>query len=248
MSSFRDMPWTESDSEHFIEVGAIHTPSRSEIGDVILDLIPAEADEPFQVVELGVGSGWLSEAILNRFQRARVIALDGSPAMLKESGRRLGRFPGRVELRQFRLEDADWISGLPSELRCVVSCLAVHHLDGPAKHRLYHDVYQRLGTPGAVIIADLVAPRSKRERRILAKQWNDEVRRQSEAFTGSLEGYQEFVDDHSNWYEHPDPADMPSTIQEHIEWLEAAGFSTPNVFWMRAGHAIYGGFKEDSSR
>ncbi|HCG01186.1 MAG TPA: hypothetical protein DEV93_11655, partial [Chloroflexi bacterium] len=89
MSSFRDMPWTESDSEHFIEVGAIHTPSRSEIGDVILDLIPAEADEPFQVVELGVGSGWLSEAILNRFQRARVIALDGSPAMLKESGRRL---------------------------------------------------------------------------------------------------------------------------------------------------------------
>jgi tRNA (cmo5U34)-methyltransferase len=240
------MPWTEIDSQHFIEVGAVHTPSRQEIGDIFLDLIPAEEDELFEIVELGVGNGWLSEAILERFREARIIALDGSPAMLRESERRLNRFPGRFELRQFRLEDTDWMAYLPKNPRCVVSCLVIHHLDGRGKQRLYCDLYQHLGTPGAVIIADLVAPKSRRERRILAKQWNDEVRRQSLEFTGSLDVYQEFMDDHSNWYEHPDPADMPSTVPEHIEWLEAAGFLSANVFWMRAGHAIYGGFKDAS--
>jgi tRNA (cmo5U34)-methyltransferase len=38
--------------------------------------------------------------------------------------------------------------------------------------------------------------------------------------------------------------DMPSTVSEHIEWLTEAGFAGVDVFWLRAGHAVYGGYKE----
>jgi len=236
--------WSEADSRHFIEVGRIHTPARAEIGETILDLIPAETDEPFLAVELGVGGGWLSEAILTRFPASRVVGLDGSPTMLRETGARLRPFGDRFEPRPFRLEDRAWLADFAPSARCFVSSLVIHHLDASGKRTLYHDLYARLEPGGAVIIADLVAPRGERERRCLARWWDAEVERQSLTFTGDRAVYQRFVDDHSNWYTYPDPMDRPSAVSEHLAWLAEAGFSEVDVFWLRAGHAIYGGYKE----
>ncbi len=236
------MPWSEADSQHFIEHGQIHIPARDEIRDTILDLLPAEPDEPFLAVELGVGGGWLSEAILRRFPRAQVLGLDGSPAMLRETETRLQPFAGRFELRQFRLEADAWRAALGADVRCFVSSLVVHHLDASGKRTLYRDLRAHLDDHGAVLIADLVAPRSERERQYMARQWEAEVKRQSLAFTGSLDVYRQFVDEHYNWYDYPDPMDMPSTLPEHLAWLDQAGFVGTDVFWMRAGHAVYGGY------
>ncbi len=63
--------------------------------------------------------------------------------------------------------------------------------------------------------------------------------------TGSLQTYQRFVDDHWNLYDYPDPMDMPSTLPDHLRWLADAGFVGANVFWQRAGHAVYGGYKAE---
>jgi tRNA (cmo5U34)-methyltransferase len=238
-----DMLWTEEDSRGFIDRGAIFTPGRDEIRDVILELIPAEPDESFLAVELGVGAGWLSHAVLARFPRARIIGLDGSPVMLQETENRLGPFAGRFELRRFRLEDPSWLDGLTEPIRCFISSLVVHHLDGPGKQKLYAELYRRLDPMGAVIIADLVAPRSEWERRYLANAWDAAVERQSREATGSDEIYREFLDSHWNYYRYPDPVDIPSAVPEHLAWLEEAGFQGANVFWERAGHTVYGGYR-----
>jgi tRNA (cmo5U34)-methyltransferase len=37
--------------------------------------------------------------------------------------------------------------------------------------------------------------------------------------------------------------DKPSPIFEQLKWLETAGFTAVDVYWMQAGHAIYGGQK-----
>ena len=70
------------------------------------------------------------------------------------------------------------------------------------------------------------------------------VERQFLALTGSPETYRRFLADHWNWFTYPDPMDMPSTVSEHLAWLAAAGFAGADVFWARAGHALYGGYKE----
>lgn len=238
------LAWSEQDSAHFIEVGRVHIPSRDEIQHTIVDLIPAERDTALLAVELGVGAGWLSRAILEWFPAARIIGLDGSPAMLRETEARLApSFAGRFELRPFRLEDRSWLATIPDDVRCFVSSLVIHHLDAEGKRVLYRDLYAHLAPGGAVLIADLVAPRSAWERRYMAQQWDAEVKRQSLEVTGSLDTYQQFVDDHSNIYHYPDPMDMPSSVPEHLHWLAEAGFVGANVFWERAGHAVYGGFK-----
>jgi trans-aconitate methyltransferase len=237
------MAWSEVDSQRFIGLGLIYTPSRAEIRDTILDLIPAAPDEAFLAVELGVGGGWLSEALLERFPSAGVLGLDGSATMLRETSARLQRFAGRYTLREFRLEDRAWRAECGAGVRCFVSSLVIHHLDGQGKQLLYRDLHGQLDDSGALIIADVVAPRSEWERRYMARSWDAAVKHQSLDFAGSLDAYQHFVDTHWNLYEHPDPMDMPSTVVEHLGWLAEAGFAGSNVFWERAGHAVYGGYK-----
>jgi tRNA (cmo5U34)-methyltransferase len=236
--------WSEDASRHFIDLGRTYTPARDEIRDTILDLIPDERDEPFLAVELGVGEGWLSAAILERFPNARILGLDGSPTMLREAATRLQPFAGRFDLRRFRLEDRSWLAELPDAARCFVSSLVIHHLDAAGKQQLYRDLHIHLEDGGAVLIADLVAPRSAWERRFMARSWDAEVRRQSLAFTGSLDAYQQFLDSEWNWFAYPDPMDMPSPVVDHLAWLTEAGFTGASVFWARAGHALYGACKQ----
>jgi len=44
-------------------------------------------------------------------------------------------------------------------------------------------------------------------------------------------------------YRFPDPADSPSPLFDQLVWPRDAGYEGTDCFWMRAGHAIYGGFK-----
>lgn len=235
--------WPEHASEFFIRWGEIVTPSREEIGETILDLIPAEDGEPFLAVELGLGEGWLSQAILERFTNARIVGLDGSPAMLDAARQRLQAFESRIDLRRFSLEDRTWLEEVKEPVRAFVSSLVVHHLDGPQKRQLYRDLYERLEDGGGLIISDIIAPASEKGRQHSARAWEAEVRSRSLVLEGSLDAYQRFLESHWNLFEHPDRIDKPSTTVEHLSWIQEAGFQGVDVFWARAGHAVYGGYR-----
>jgi tRNA (cmo5U34)-methyltransferase len=238
--------WQESDSAHFIDLGRIYTPRRDEIRDAFLDLIPAEPDEAFTGVEIGTGQGWLTEAILRRFRNARMIGLDGSETMLRATEAILAPYPGRFELRLFRLEASDWVEALPGGLRCIVSSLVIHHLHGPEKAALFRALDGKLAPGGALLIADLVDPTSPWARRHMANAWNAEVEYQSVEYGGDRKAFDQFVSDKWNLYEFPaedDDIDFPSTLSEQLGWLVDAGFVGVDAFWIRAGHALFGGYR-----
>jgi trans-aconitate 2-methyltransferase len=64
-------------------------------GTAVLDRLTLRGDE--RVLDAGCGSGRVTEVLAERLPRGRVVALDGSPAMLDEARRRLTRFADRVE-------------------------------------------------------------------------------------------------------------------------------------------------------
>ncbi len=235
--------WSEEASALFVDLGRAFTPRRDEIAEVIVDLIPAGPDEAFVGADVAAGQGWLTAAILSRFPGARMHVLDGSSAMLAAAAALLTPFSGRYESREFRLDDPGWLDDLPGGLRCVVSSLAIHHLDGPAKRAFFDRVRERLAPGGALLIADLVEPTSEPGRRHMARAWDAEVRRQSIETTGDLRAHTRFLDERWNLYEHPDPAfDKPSPLPDQLAWLAGAGYEGVDAFWVRAGHAVYGGY------
>src|SRR5579864_4589932 len=139
-----DTGWHETTTQLFIEFGEAFTPSRSEQAYMMVSLIPASRDEEFVAVDLACGTGWLSEAVLRWFPRSRVIALDGSPAMLETARAKLGQWEDRVELREFDMREDRWVAQLPDEVRCFVSSLAIHHLDGEGKQALFRELAGKL--------------------------------------------------------------------------------------------------------
>ena len=236
--------WQEADSAHFLDLGRIYTPRRGEIGAAFCDLIPAATDDPFLGVDLGCGGGWLTGVILRHFPAARMLALDGSPTMLEAAARTLAPFSDRVTFRPFRLEDPSWIAAVAGEVRSVVSSLAVHHLDGPGKQDLFRRVHERLEPGGALLLCDLVEPTGPWGRRHMARAWDEEVERQSLELTGDLAVYEQFQADEWNLFEHPDPeVDKPSPLFDQLSWLRDAGYEGVDAFWVRAGHAVYGGYR-----
>lgn len=63
-------------------------------GATVLGRLPLEGEET--VLDAGCGSGRVTELLADRLPGGRVIALDGSPAMIEQARGRLGRFGGRV--------------------------------------------------------------------------------------------------------------------------------------------------------
>jgi SAM-dependent methyltransferase len=231
--------WSEEESRTFVELGPYATPWRDELTRAFLTLLPAPPDEPFLVVDLAAGTGWLAEAVLQTFDRSRVLVADGSESMLAEAARRLAPFGDRVATRRVELEDEEWLPSLPEAPRALVSSLAIHHLDGPGKQRLYRQALARLAPDGALLVADIVAATSEPGRRYWASVWADEVRRVAPA-----PAFERFVREGWNFFEHPDdPIDRPSPLADQLGWLREIGFVGVDAFWVKAGHALFGGYK-----
>jgi tRNA (cmo5U34)-methyltransferase len=233
--------WTEEDSSTYLAMGEIAVPRRREMTATLISLVPFAEDEAFRIVEIGSGEGLLAEALLDRFARATLLALDGSESMRHAMKSRTSRFADRVQVRPFELGALDWWD-LMRGADLVVSSLCLHHLNDAKKQYLYKAVAERLSARGAFLIADLVEPGHAAARRLAADAWDRSAQDQALA-TGEPDRFALFVDAGWNHYRFPDPADRPSPLFHQLVWLKHAGFATVDCVWMFAGHAVFGGFK-----
>ncbi len=249
MSEITDTPnqWNESDSETFLDHSDILVPERAEQTEALLQLIPAQLDEVFTIVELAAGGGELAQAILERYPLCRYTALDGSTTMREHLRERLAQFGDRVAVLPFTLEEQGWRTTLPAPLRCVVSSLCVHHLSDEGKRELFNDMAACLEPGGALLLADIIEPATPKIARLFAQQYDEIVQRQSLTRFGDLRGYEQFVRLKWNYfsydYSDPDSYDQPSLLSDQLRWLSEAGFTQVDCYWMQAGHAVYGGLR-----
>ena len=241
--------WDESSSQFFLDEGHIFVPGRAEQVGTLLDLIPVQQDEIFTIAELAAGGGELAETLLDHFPNCHYLALDGSEVMLMQLRERLARFGERITVRQFDIAALDWRTQLPTPLRCVLSSLCVHHLFGEEKRQLFHDMRRSLEPGGALLLADIIKPANQQVAQLFARQYDEIVYEQSLAVRGDLSGFQRFNELEWNYFLHDytlpdaDTIDHPSLLNDQLRWLSEVGFSTVDCYWMRAGHAVYGGYK-----
>lgn len=104
------------------------------------------------ILELGTGTGETARRVLDRHPDAQLIGIDASPGMVKVARESL--HTDRVRLLVGRLEDP--LPEGPFDL--VVSCLAVHHLEGTRKADLFRRIARKLAPGGRFVLADVVEP------------------------------------------------------------------------------------------
>jgi tRNA (cmo5U34)-methyltransferase len=236
------IPWKEEYSQQHIETGRYFVPDRQVQIDIICTLLPDDK-QPGHVLELCCGEGLLAEAILERFPICQVTGLDGSTTMLEHAQSRLARFAERFRLGPFDLFAKDWRKP-DASLQAIVSSLAIHHLDGAQKQALFRDLYAMLAPGGVLVIADIIQPASALGNLLAAEAWEASVRQQNLELDGNTAKFERLQQTEWNIFRYPDPMDKPSPIFDQLGWLEAACFKQVDVYWLKAGHAIYGGQKD----
>ena len=240
--------WEEENSQDFIDYGKYFVPDRELQINCICEVIPPPSESAY-ILDLCCGEGLLTRALLEKFPESHVCGLDGSLKMMAHIEKALAVYGERFKAKQFDLAASDWRE-FSFPIYAVVSSLAIHHLDGTEKQALFKDMASILVPGGSFIIADLTEPMDRFGQKLAADTWDEIVRQRSLDLDGDLRGYDSFCELGWNHYAQsepdPDSIDKPSSLFDQLKWLEQAGFTDVDVFWMKAGHAIFGGRKPNS--
>ncbi len=138
------------DPETYLQLMAQEVPDYPRLQE---QLVAATRDTPARIVlDLGIGSGLTAAQVLEAHREATLVGIDANADMLAAATASLDT--RRSRLYRSRLQDP--LPEGPFDL--VVSMLAVHHLDGPAKADLFRRVAGILPVGGRFVLADLIVP------------------------------------------------------------------------------------------
>ena len=233
--------WSEDNSNTFIDLGRYYVPERETQIETICSLVPA-LQEPFTVLELGCGEGLLAGALLERYPQCSVQGLDGSQTMISAAREALAIYGNRFIVHKFDLAAGDWRSPA-SRYNAILSSLTIHHLDDAQKQSLFRDLHAMLLPEGVLVIADVIRTASQTGNELAADSWDSAVHKRALELDGNPVVYERFKIDDWNMFRYLDDIDKPSLLLDQLKWLENAGFEKVDVYWMLAGHAIFGGQK-----
>jgi len=191
---------------------------------VALDLLAETVgDRAFASIDLGVGTGLLSEMILRRFPRATIEGVDFAPKMIETAQSRLAIFGERM---RFRLADYD-ATPLGGPVDAVVSALSIHHLKHEAKRRLFGAIHAALAPGGIFVNVDQSLGSSPEIEAAYQARWERDMRAAGvvEAdFASALVRAR---------------LDRSATFADQLTWLREAGFADADIAWKRHRFTVF---------
>lgn len=110
-------------------------------------------DADVTVLDVGCGPGSLTNAVLGRFPRAHVIAVDRDPVLLRLL-RESSPFLDRITIIDADLRAPDWAQGLPAPCDAAISATALHWLEPEELVSTYRAIAGALRPGGVMMNAD----------------------------------------------------------------------------------------------
>lgn len=195
-------------------------------------LLPFGQQDSFTFLDLGAGSGAMSQAILTRFPGSTGILADFSAAMMGAGELEMQPYTGRYRYVEFDLSGGDWPAAIPPAVDAVVTSLCVHHLPDGRKQGLFAEILGRLVPGGWYLNYDPV----RTDDAIVAATWQrvtDQL--DPEAARKRQHRTPEEQARHENHVRYLIPLD------QQLEYLRSAGFQGIDVYYKRLDYVVYGG-------
>jgi len=101
---------------------------RQRIIERLIAAIPFPRDSAIAVLDVGGGSGVLTDAVLTAFPRAQLTLQDFSQPMLDSARERFAARAGQVRYVQADLRDPSWVQSVDGPFDLAVSGIAIHNL------------------------------------------------------------------------------------------------------------------------
>jgi tRNA (cmo5U34)-methyltransferase len=214
----------DNSARHFDRLRRRLVPRFDDFYGSVLELLEDNlCDEPVHFLDLGAGTGLLSELVLDQFPQATLTAIDIAERMVEQARTRLARFGDRV---RFVVSDYTGID-LPKPTKAVISALSIHHLTDPEKRKLFRRIHDTLEPGGLFINADQsLAPTPAAERTYHAR-WLTEVRASALAETDLASALERLT------------LDRNALMTDQVAWLHEAGFTIADVAWKRYRFTVF---------
>jgi tRNA (cmo5U34)-methyltransferase len=183
------------------------------LGTIATYIAHSAGPEP-TILELGIGTGALSERCRRERPRATCIGIDMDAGMLEMAAARLGT--ERVELIHGSYTDV----ALPAA-DYIIATISLHHVrDATMKRALYRRCREALRPGGALLVGDCFLPRLEAARAEGLRGWQRFLER-----TYSAEEARVYLD---AWA----AEDTYFPMADELAWLADAGFET-EIVWRR---------------
>jgi len=177
------------------------------------------------ILDLGAGTGLLSEFVVKNFASASLSLLDESAEMLSKAQLRLKEHDPKIFVQPMT-------APLPAgKFDAVISSLAIHHLADNDKQDLFHRIFESLSPNGVFINAEQILGETEWEQQLFEDTHLDSART-----LGSDEKEIQTAQERMSF-------DKCSTLSDQVSWLMNAGFqnTAPFFHWFR--FAVYAGWK-----
>lgn len=193
--------------------------------EIILSYIPYPSGRNIRLLDLGIGTGELSELILKRYPCSFMHGIDLSEKMIEISRARLAKHARKIHFSVGLLESEDFIG----KYEAVFAGLSIHHLTNAAKRKIFRKIYRHTKPHGVFIMRDLFLSKSPRMNKVFHEKWN-----QFEIKNG-VDPRKISKDRKSN--------DIPATLEDQIQWLKLAGFKNVDCVWKYNNFGIIAAYR-----
>jgi tRNA (cmo5U34)-methyltransferase len=190
----------------------------------VVEMVPFSPQGSWRFLDLGAGTGLLTQFLRGHFPQADYSLMDFSSEMLAQAK---ARFAGQAGLHFLEADyaAADW----PGTFDGIFSSLSIHHLSDEAKSALYRKILAHLRPGGIFLNAEFVRAESPELQARYWQLWIESMRTAGLSETEVGHALERTT------------IDILTPVETQLDWLKEAGFVEIGCHYRRYLFAVFGG-------
>lgn len=192
----------------------------------VVQIVPLAPEKPWRFLDLGAGTGLLTQFLRGRFANSEYLLMDFSSEMLTQAKARFDGQSGVQYLEADYTQD-EW----PGSFDGIFSSLSIHHLSDEGKRELYQKISRHLRPGGVFVNAEFVRAESPELQAQYWDLWIDSMKA-----AGLTPGEMEQAMERTL-------IDILAPVEAQLQWLKEFGFVEVGCHYRQYLFAVFGGRK-----